>query len=255
MFRRFVPALVVSMGLLAACGTAAPALSDPEEILTQGIAKTAELNTFHMSVGLDGSVSVPDVGGEFSLDNVTLEGDFDLEAQDAHLTFAMPTLFGLEGEVITDGTDMYTRMSVMGEGWTKTPVTESVEVPALDPQEILAGVQDFLDTEGVEAEKLEDAECGERQCYVVRLTIPSELLAEAGAAASMDPSEVFGEELVVDLQFDRQELWLTGASASVASDTVGSFALNVTFSAFNEAVEITPPPADEVTEGEPTLPF
>lgn len=254
MFRKITPALVVSISLLAACGSAGPAIADPDEIVAQGVQKTGELDTFHLSVTLDGSFTVPEMGGQIDLDDVSLEGDLDVESKSGHLTFAMPSLFGLEGEFITDGTDMYTRMSLTGEQWTKTPVGEE-DAPPVDPVQILSQVEEFLDEDGVETEKLDDVDCGDRRCYLVRLTVPAEVLAQTDVEAPVDAGDLVGEALVLDLQFDRENLWLTSASTSLASEEVGTFSVRLTLSAFNENVDIELPPADQVTEGEPTLPF
>jgi hypothetical protein len=77
---------------------------------------------------------------------------------------------------------------------------------------------------------------------------------EAGAVASMDPSSIFGDALVINLLFDREKLWLTEASTSIDSQTVGKISATLSFSNFDEAVEFSPPPSPDVTEGEFTIP-
>jgi hypothetical protein len=116
-------------------------------------------------------------------------------------------------------------------------------------------VREFLDKEGVESEKLEDVNCGDGKCYAVRVTIPSELLSEAGDAADMDPAEVFGDALVLDLRFDREDLFLMQVSTSVDSETAGTFTVTLNVSDYNEPVDVSPPPSDQVTESPGELPF
>jgi hypothetical protein len=237
---------------LAACGgAAAPAVADPREIVTQGLEATAELTSVHLLLSVDGTASISELGGgEMSLNGTRLEGDVDIENQQGHLTFAVPPLLGLQGEVIQIGQDSYVKTSMTGELWSKSEVSESDPVAgAMDPQEQLDEIRAFLDEDGVELEKLEDTECGERTCYQVRLTIPAELIADAAEGAEVDPTEFLGETLVLDLLFDREEMWLSGMSTELSAESVGELSLTLTLSAFNEPVEVEAPPEDEVTEG------
>ena len=64
-----------------------------------------------------------------------------------------------------------------------------------------------------------------------------------------------GGALVLNLRFDRQSLWLTEVGTAVQSESVGTFNATLTFSGFDEAVTVSPPPADQVTEGDLPLPF
>lgn len=261
MFRRSTSALAAATLLsllLAACDTAGPAITDPREIITQGIEATSGLTSAHLEVEVDGSVTLAELGGsEFSLSGTSLEGDIDIENQEAHLTFAVPSLLGLTGEVIQVGQDSYVKTSMTGELWSKSTVEESDPVSgALDPAEALAQVRSFLDEDGVEIEKLDDVDCGDGSCYAVRLSIPPSLLDEAGDATGMDPSEVLGEALVLTLLFDRADLFLTEASTSISGEGIGSVSLSLRLSGFNEGVDVTAPPEDQVTEdGGEFLPF
>lgn len=259
MFRRFMPAAAAVAALalvLAACGSGTPALSDPKEIITKGFQATSDVDSFHVDVALDGTFNVPDTGGEFSLNGTTLTGDFDLDGKVGTMEFAMPALLNLTGSVILTPEAGFVKTSMTGETWTRMPVSSGDPVSeAMDPAKALADLQEFLDKEGVTAEKRDDVDCGDAKCYLVRLTIPAELMSDAAAEASMDPSDVFGDALVLDLQFDREKNYLIQASTSVASDTVGTFSITLTLSKFDEAVDVTPPPSDQVTDDPGALPF
>ncbi|MGH2456911.1 MAG: LppX_LprAFG lipoprotein [Candidatus Limnocylindria bacterium] len=255
MFRRFAPSLVVAALVLAACGGAGPALSDPEEIITQGIDATGDLTSFHILLEVDGTFSVPEMGGDFSLDGTSLEGDLDLENEAAQLTFAVPAMLGLSGEVILADETAYLKTSMTGELYSKVDAPSGEMGTVTDPDVALEEVRTFLDEEGVETQKLDDVDCGDRTCYAVRMTIPSGVLADAGEEVDMLPTDAFGEALTLDLWFDRENLWLSRVSTSVTSDAVGTFSLTLTLSAFNEAVDVAPPPDDQVTDQPPILPF
>ena len=257
MFRRFVPALALSTLVLAACGSTGPALTDPTEIVTQGLAATSELTSFHFELSLDGDIDMAELGGQMSLNGTNLQGDFDLEARRAQLTFAVPSLLGVSGELIATSEALFVRTSMTGEMWMRMDAADAGGDPlsaAMDPQELIDGVEGFLDTDGVELAKLDDVDCGDRSCYLVRLTVPASALADAGAAASMLPGDVFGESLVLDLQFDREDSYLAGVSTSFAGEQ-GSLTVTLTISDYDEAVEINPPPSDQITDGLGDFPF
>jgi hypothetical protein len=255
--RRFVPALAAATLLLAACGgPGTPALTDPKEIVTQGLEAMGELNSVHIVLSLDGTATIPDLGGELNLAGTELSGDLDIDNEEAHLEFAVPSMFGLAGEVIQIGQESYVKTSLTGETWQHSTVDADDPVAgAMDPTEQLDKVREFLDEDGVEVEKLDDAECGDSTCYAVRLTIPAELLSDAAEGQEMDPGDFVGEELVLDLLFDKEDGWLTQASTRLAAEDLGDLTLTVTLSDFNESVDVEAPPADEVTEGGEGLPF
>lgn len=255
--RRITPILAAATLLLAACGSAGPAISDPREIVTQGLEATAELTSVHVAIALDGTAAIPEMGSQLNLTGTNLEGDLDIANGEAHFTFAVPSLLGLSGEVIQVGSDTYLKTSLGGTGWVKSTASAGDPLAeAMDPTQALAEVRSFLDSEGVELQKLSDTDCGERSCFAVRMTIPASLLSDAGTAAGMSADDLVGDALVLDLLFDRQELWLAQVSTDLGSESVGELTLRLTLSAFNQDVSVEAPPADEVTEdGGPILPF
>ena len=256
MLRRITPALAAATLLLAACGGVAPAITDPKEIVTTGLEATAELTSVHVVLSVDGTATIPDLGGELNLAGTELDGDIDLENERAHLEFSVPSMLGLTGEIIQLGEDSYMKTSLTGAMWSKSTADEGGPVSeAMDPQGQLDEVREFLDKDGVQVEKLDDTDCGERTCYAVRMTVPAEVLAESAEGSDVDPGELVGEDLVLNLLFDRQEGWLTEVSTELSPESVGELTLTLTLSDFNQPVEVEAPPADEVTEGGGGLPF
>ena len=261
MLRRLTPVLVAILVLVAACQST-PAITDPAEIITQGLDATANLKSFHMSLALNGTFTVPNSGGSFNLDSTSLEADIDIPAKSLHLTFGVPAFLGLTGDLVVIGNDLWVKTSMTGTKWSHQTTSVSASAspgtssPAesLDPQAMIAKVSEYLKKPGVVTKKLADVDCGDRKCYQVSVTVPSSLMASAGAVASFDPSTVFGDGLVLNLLFDRDKLWLTEASTSVKSNTVGTFTSTLSFSKFDQAVTFSPPPSAQVTEGEFTIP-
>lgn len=257
MLRRLAPVMVVMLAVLAACQST-PALTSPTDIITQGLEATAKLNSFHMSLAVDGSFSMPESDGTVKLDGTTLEADVDIQAKNVHLTFGVPALLGLAGEVLVIGQDVYVKTSMTGDKWSHqtSDVTGSASpAESFDPASIVDNVGDFLLKDGVVTTKLADVACGDRQCYQVSVSIPPDQMADAGAVASLDPGAIFGDALVLNLLFDREKGWLTEVSTDVASDSIGTFSATLSFSNFDEAVTLSAPPSAEVTEGEFNLPL
>ncbi|HEX2194181.1 MAG TPA: hypothetical protein VHK63_04370 [Candidatus Limnocylindria bacterium] len=255
MLRRIVPAVAAVALTLAACSSGPPPIADPKEIVLQGLQATSELGSAHVLLVVDGTVSIPDMGGEMSLSGTRLEGGFDLENRQGRLEFTIPPIMGLTGEVIQIGGDTYTRTSLTGELWSKSTVSEDVAARAMDPAAQLDEVRAFLEREGVELEKLDDTDCGDRTCYAVRLTVPAGELTGAAGGAGLNVDQIAGETLVVDVFFDREELWFAGAETTLSAESLGEVTLTLTLSEFNEPVQVEAPPADEVTEEAPRLPF
>ncbi len=248
MRRSIIPALAAAALLLAACGGSGPAIDDPKEIVAQGLEATAGLTSAHIVLAVDGSTSLPQLGGsELTLDGTTVEGDVDLADSEAHLSF---TAMGFTGELIQAGQDSYLKTPLTGPQWVKSTASAGDPVSDVtDPSAMLQGVRDFLDDESVDVEKLSDTDCGDGRCYAVRLTIPASAMGGAGNVAGVDPGDLIGNALVLDLLFDRGDLWLAGASTELDSQSVGSLTLRLTLSAFNEDVSVEVPSPDEVTEG------
>jgi hypothetical protein len=256
--RRFAPFLLAMAAVLAGCQST-PAITDPLDIIAQGLDATTSLKSLHVSLKLDGSFTVPDGGGSFNLDATKLEADVDIAARTLRASLAVPAFLGLKADLIVIGQDLWVKTTMTGTKWShqkKDVLGSPVPIPtaSLDTQAMIDKVKEFLGKEGVVTKKLEDVACGDRQCYQVSISIPTSLMNEAGAVASMDPSTIFGDAFVVNLLFDREKLWLTEVSTSIDSAKVGSFTATLSFSNFDEAVDISPPPSPDVTEGELTLP-
>lgn len=249
-----MPAAALLAVVLAACGgPSASAINDPAEIIRQGLEATADATSFHLDLTVTGNITIPDTGGTFDLEGTTAAGDFDVANKVGRLTFEVPAIFSLSGEVLQIGADSYVKTSLTGDTYTKT-TSDTGEVPT-NPDKALAGLQDFLDKDGVETEKLADVSCGDHTCYAVTLTIPATLLSQGAQVAGIDPSELVGDALVLNMQFDRENLHLSQLSTDIDAGDTGSLGLLVTVSGYGDPVEVSPPPSEQVTEGTPQLPF
>jgi hypothetical protein len=235
-------------------------LTDPADILTQGAQATSTADSLSMSLTVEGTFTDPETGTQMPLDGVTVSGDVDIAGEAAHLTFVVPSLFGLSGEAIVIGEDLYLLTSLTGDKWIHTPA-ESDGPPAAEkptPDEIAEKVAEFLATEGVTVEKLTDEACGDGTCYHVRVTVSPEAMAahhgdmpamgDIEMFGGMFPEDAFAGPMVVDMLFQHDGLWLRQVSTAAASDGSGAFAMSVALSNYNDSFDISAPPADQVTE-------
>jgi hypothetical protein len=260
-FRRLLPFVAVLPLVLAACGGAGPTPTpelDARAIITKGMAATGQLKSFHLELTANGKVNVPELGSNgLNLKGSTLDGDIDIVGKKAAIHFAVPPLLGLEGDVVViDGTS-YVKTTLTGEKWMKASADGGASPSAVpDPKQTIDDIAAFLDKDGVEAKKLDDAACGDRSCYQVELTIPTALIEDAAASAgpmasaapSGEVSQILGDQLVVDLAFDREKLYLSSATTSIDSKESGSLTLELALSKFDESTSISAPPADQVDE-------
>ena len=260
LLRRLLPALVAIAALLASCGTpAAPALTDPNEILTRGLQATADLKSFHMELTLDGTVADPGSGQTFPLSNTSIEGDFDLEHKALSASFGV---MGFSGDVRVVDDAAYVKMSLTGPQWIKSEVTPAASGDPMeavtDPAAAIAELRTFLERDGVETRLLAEGTCGDRACYHVQLSLSADLLdeaaTEAGETATL-PSSMFPDGIDIDVFFDKEKLYLSRLALDLAGSEVGDVSAVLNLSRVDEAVTVEAPPADEVTEGGAGLPF
>ena len=159
-------------------------LTDPADILTQGAQATANGDTVRTCRWASpvGPAS-PGSGMDISLDGVTVEGDVDVPAASAHMTFELPGMFGLSGEAIVIGSDTWVLTGLTGDKWIHmaSDQTDGSEDGSHEPptdSEIADKVNEFLATDGVAAETLDEAPCGDDTCYHVVVTVSSEALLQ-----------------------------------------------------------------------------
>ena len=69
-----------------------------------------------------------------------------------------------------------------------------------------------------------------------------------GVGTGMDPADLLRGPLVVDLLFQQNGLWLRSVSAGADVGGPNATTFTVAFSNWNQSVDISAPPADQVTE-------
>jgi hypothetical protein len=215
--------------------------------------------------GLGGS---PAPGASTDLGGSYIEATVDIPNKQAQATVAVPPILGLKLDLIQLGDTSYTKINLMGDMWQKSTSTPAPDESA-DPSPS-AGIQQTIDelkktlsAEGVTTEKLADEKCGDADCYHVKITMPPSALSAAagdtlgglGLGGTPEPgaSPLIGGDLTFDLWARKSDM--RPVKMVIGTTAEGStIAITMTMDKYDEAVTITAPPADQVTEGGFELP-
>jgi hypothetical protein len=256
----------------AACGgPTAPAIEDPKEILAQSLGTLQDMKTVHVNATFDGTlpfdpsalfggVGGNGTGGSIDVQGSNLDADIDAEDAAAQLTFALPSLLNLQGELIVVDEAAYLQVSLLGDDYQKFDMTDAgglipgtgspdpgSPAPSGDPLDEIRKSLDELETPPV---KLPDEQCGDTTCYHVQVTLDEEA---AEPLASLAPG-VAGSG-TVDVYVRKNDLRPSRVVLAGDAGEDGDLTATITFSEWDAALDIAAPPADQVVEGEfPGLP-
>jgi len=258
-------ALLLAAGLvvLAGCGSSGPPpIEDPKEIVAKGIEALQGTKSVHLRVDVSGEAPlnlIPGSGANaIPLDGTTIEGDIDIAGKKLDLTFAIPPLLGLTGDIRVVDDAAYLRVPLLGPKWMKQSAsgsgTDAVGT-ASDPQKALEDIRKALDDPKVAPKKLADEKCGTKDCYHVQLTIPTDELSGeiAGALGSAVPLPSGAAlpsgsaDATLDVWVEKDTMKIAKVAVDAAMDPA-KIKATITFSKWDVPVTIEAPPADQVDE-------
>lgn len=247
--------------LLGACQSAPPAtLTNPREILAAAVTATSAAKTVRIDGSADGTVGLALVGFEtpsaVELTGTTFSADLNVENGDARATFSAPGLLGLTGELIVVDGDTYLKTTLTGALYRTLSSGGDIPQPSGAVRaSILEGLTGLLARPELDPVKAEDVACGNTTCYRVEITLSPADLAALGAGDLEAPSGLpipiplpdltaATVDLTVLVAQDTTRLAGITANADLGAD--GAAAVDLTFSKWDEAVTISPPPPDQV---------
>ncbi|MBI3747979.1 MAG: hypothetical protein HY262_03910 [Chloroflexi bacterium] len=241
--------------VVAACGAAAaPALTDPKEIVTAAVRTAQAAKTVHVEATLDGSIQADlsgtgGSGAAISLAGSTAAADVDLTAGNARATFSLPALLGLSGELVqVDGTS-YVKTTLTGDKFQSQKTSDSLPVNPGDSKSLVDSIGEVLAQPGVDPVKGDDVPCGSTQCYTVKIELtPDEINALDGGnpMASQIPVDLGSASLNLTIRVEKDSNRLAGIAATASLGEQGTLTIDLTFSKWDQAVSISAPPADQV---------
>lgn len=252
---RLLGLLAAASIIVAACGgPAAPALTDPKEIVTAAVRTAQTAKTVHVDATLDGSIKADlsgagGSGAAISLTGSTAAADIDIAAGNAHATFAVPALLGLSGELIQIGGTSYVKTTLTGDKFQIQKAIDSLPVNPSSSKSLVDSVGEVLAQPGVDPVKGDDVTCGGTQCYTVKIELtPQEInaLGGGGPAASALPIDLGAASLSLTIRVEKATTRLAGLAATASMGDQGSITFDLTFSKWDEAVSVSAPPAEQV---------
>ncbi len=249
--RRFaIPLLALA---IAAC-QAQPVtlLDDPDEILAAAVTTTSAATSVHVDLTAEGSITIDPlgtgIGADMDLEGTTAAADIDLKNGETRMTFSAPGLLGLAGEVIVADGTAYVKTTLTGAKYRATPVGQSTETP-------LAGLTEVLGRTDLDPVKGADAPCAGGTCYTIELQLTADdaggMLGSGGLSGALaglpipipDLSDATAD---VTLHIEQTTTRLSGVTAELHLGDLGDPTVTATFSKWNEPVQISAPPADQV---------
>ena len=254
--RRALAAAVAGVAfalVLAACGPAAPALTDPAEILQQGAASLGTLKTVHLRGTIDGEVPLTTGGAgggvPLKLTGTTIDGDVDVAGQALAVELLAPSLLNLRVNlVVVDGITYLKAPMITRQRWFRQPAATGV---GGDPAGILAGLATFLGRPELKPALLPDTRCTGTDCYVVRFMVPAaevrNALGSVGTAIPGLAEDAVGD-VTVTVGIRKGDLRLGTLGLDIPAGGAATLAIRLELSRYDEPVTIAAPPADEVDD-------
>ena len=242
--------------VLGGCNStpAAPALTDPKEIVAKGVTSLADVKTFEFTGTFTGKVAAQQLG-TFDLSTVTMSGAVDVAGKRARFSLDAPDVLGTKIEALLVGNTAYYKVAgALGfmTGGSATTFTK-VDVPmasgdpaavATDPTKLVAELQDALAKLPVQPTKAADEKCGDADCYHVTLALDADQVRQLGGSVLGSAAPVDGS-LAVDLFTRKQDYRPAKITLSVTSGQVGTFGFTIELR-YDVSVSVQAPPADQV---------
>jgi hypothetical protein len=246
-------ALVAVLSLvLAACGAstpAAPALTDPKEIVTKGVTSLVDIKTFEFTSTFTGNVNAAQLGA-FDLSTIKMAGAVDIANKTAKFSLDAPTLLGSKLDALLIGNTAYYKVSGAlaaalkgtADKYTKVEVPTASGNPVAAATDVTALVAQLQTAHGQlpsPLTKAADEKCGDLDCYHVSTVVT------AAQAKALDPTATLDGDVTVDLWTRKTDYRPAKFSISIVSATLGSFGMSIDVK-YDTAVTVTAPPADQI---------
>ena len=247
------------IGLLAQ-----PTPLGPDEIMARSLARLETAGTFHLEAKIGGSVKAGSLGsiaggipvgllGNIKLDGATMTGDVNVANRAAHAVASFPSLFGMTAEVVLADGYTYTKISLLGDKFTKLKAPASLSPAGPGPSATLgftdavSQARSVLESSGTVATLAGRGTVDGLDAYHLAVTVPQDgikrLLQDVSGAAAPG----------LDVQVAPFDYWVyldtlrpARLELKASSATFGTIDLDLTLTGYDLPVQIAPPPASKV---------
>jgi hypothetical protein len=246
-------AIVASLAVvLAACGSAAPAapaLTDPKEILSASVLSIKDVKTMEFTGSFTGSVKAAQLG-DFDLSSVKLSGAIDIPARKLKFSLDAPTLLGTKIDALVLDKVAYYKIAgpfaallgASAEKYTKADVPTASGDPAANLNDVAASVAELktaLDKLPTPPTKGADEKCGDQDCYHVTLKM------SAADLKALDPTASTTGDVSLDLWSRKSDNRPAKITFGVTTLDMGTFGMTLDIK-YDVGVSVEAPPADQV---------
>jgi hypothetical protein len=250
----FLPiALVAVLSLvLGACGStppAAPALTDPKEIVAKGATSLTGVKTFEFTGSFTGTVKAPQIG-DFDLSTIKMAGAVDVASKNVKFSLDAPTILGTKIDALVVANVAYYKVAgplaaflgAKADKYTRVDVPTASGDPVADATDVTKGVaelQDLLAKLPTAPTKAADEKCGDQDCYHVTLKLT------AADLKVLDPSASVDGDASIDIWTRKSDYRPAKISLSATSVEMGVFGMVIEIK-YDVPVSVTAPAADQI---------
>jgi len=240
---------LVALAIAGCQGQPITLLDDPDEILAAAVITTTAATSVHVDLKAEGTLAVDllgsGAGGTVNLVGTTLAADLDIAGRKTRATFSSPNLFGLAGEVVLADDMLFLKSTLTGAKFRPSALGAPPENP-------LKGLADLMARADLAPVKGADAPCAGGTCYTLSIRLTADELIELGGGVQLPTGlpiplpDVSGAAVDLTLHVEQVTTRLSGITAEADLGDTGKVTLEATFTRWNERIEITPPPGDQV---------
>jgi hypothetical protein len=247
---RLIAVVILAAAALGCQGPPVVLLDDPDEILAAAATTAAAATSVHVDIAVDGRVALDPLGtgagAPIDLRDTTASADLDLAGSRLRATFSSPGLLGLAGEAIAVEEGSYLKTTLTGSKFRLLPSDRPPENP-------LKGLNDLLARADLDPIKGGDVPCAGGTCYTLTIKLDAADLAGLGGAAGPLPSalpiplpDLSAAAIDLTLHVEQRTTRLSGITAVAGMADLGNLGVQATFTRWNEPMQITAPPGDQV---------
>jgi hypothetical protein len=256
--RRFLAllALISTLMIIACQGSpAAPALTDPKEILSRSILSFKDVKTVEVTGAFSGALKAGAQLGNIDLSTIKVSAALDVPNKKAKGTVDAPTILGTKVDALLIDKDVYLKIAgplaalakMSADKYTKSTLPESSADPLSAAADVAQGVQKL--NEALAAlpnppTKGANEKCGDQDCYHVTVKMTAADLQKLTPTASAATAAMNGD-VTLDVWSRTNDLRPAKLSLSVATPDQGTFGATFEFK-YDGSVTIDAPPADQI---------